>query len=80
MLLSAKMSADRNNPPPMIERMERALVLLAYFIELDGDVHIPMYEKFEAELKELKDRRDTKARARSLLLSYSDSGGLKAIC
>jgi hypothetical protein len=33
-----------------VERIERALVLLAYFIELDGDVHLPMYEKFEAEL------------------------------
>jgi hypothetical protein len=22
---------------------------LAYFIELDGDVHVPMYEKFETE-------------------------------
>ena len=46
-----------STPPPeqlpMIERIERALVLLAYFIELDGDVHVPMFEKFEAELKEL---------------------------
>jgi hypothetical protein len=25
-----------------IERIERALVVLAYFIELDGDVHVPM--------------------------------------
>jgi hypothetical protein len=24
--------------------MERALLLLAYFIELDGDVHLPMFE------------------------------------
>lgn len=30
-----------------IERLERALVLLAYFIKLDGDVHIPMYEKVQ---------------------------------
>lgn len=60
--------------------MERALLLLAYFIELDGDVHIPMYEKFEAELEDLRHREDTKARAQRLLLSYSDGGGLKAIC
>ncbi len=64
----------------MIERMERALVLLAYFIELDGDVHVPMYEKFEAELRGLKKKEDTRARARSLLLSYSEAGALKAIC
>ncbi len=34
----------------LIERVERALLLLAYLIELDGDIHVPMYEKFEAEL------------------------------
>jgi hypothetical protein len=74
------MHADENKQLPMIERMERALVLLAYFIELDGDVHVPMYEKFEAELRDLKKKEDTRARARSLLLSYSEAGALKAIC
>lgn len=63
-----------------IKRTERALLLLAYFIELDGDVHVPMYEKFEAELKGLKQREDTKARAQRLLLSYGEAGGLRAIC
>jgi hypothetical protein len=74
------MPAEQKPHLPMIERIERALVLLAYFIELDGDVHVPMYEKFEAELKELRQREDTRARARRLLMSYSDAGGLKAIC
>ena len=40
-----------------IERIERALVVLAYFIELDGDVYVPMYEKFEAELRHATDGR-----------------------
>jgi hypothetical protein len=61
-------------------RIDRALVVLAYFIELDGDVHVPMYEKFEAELAELRRKENTKARARNLLLSYTHAGGLKAIC
>jgi hypothetical protein len=39
-----------------------------------------MYEKFEAELRDLKKKEDAKARARSLLLSYSEAGALKAIC
>ena len=70
----------RSEPePPLIVRIERALVVLAYFIELDGDLHIPMYEKFEAELKDLKQREETKARAQRLLLTYSEAGGLKAI-
>jgi hypothetical protein len=55
------------------------LVLLAYFIERDGDVHVPMYEKFEAELQELKAKEDTKARARKRLMAYSEAGTLKAI-
>jgi len=51
----------------MTERIERALTLLAHFIELDGDVHIPMYEKFEAELEALKRKEATKARAKQRL-------------
>jgi hypothetical protein len=74
------MTNDHPAPTSKIARIERALVLLAYFIELDGDVHIPMYEEFEAELKDLKQKEETKARARRLLLSYSEAGGLKAIC
>jgi hypothetical protein len=65
--------------PSTIERVERALILLAYFIELDGDIHVPMYERFEAELQELKKKEDAKDRARRLLASYSRSGGRKAI-
>lgn len=74
------MPIDSIKPPPMIERIERALVLLAYFIELDGEIYVPMYEKFEVELEGLKRKEDTKARAQRLLLSYSEAGGLKAIC
>jgi hypothetical protein len=66
--------------PLTSERLERALVLLAYFIELDGDVHLPMYEKFETELAELKTKEAAKHRARKRLESYfSEGGGLKAI-
>ena len=74
------MSTQQQAQLSTIERIERALVVLAYFIELDGDVHVPMYEKFEAELAELRKKEDTKARARNLLLCYSESGTLKAIC
>ncbi len=44
------MSRTEHDRVIIIERIERALVVLAYFIELDGDVHVAMYEKFEAEL------------------------------
>jgi hypothetical protein len=65
--------------PPLIDRVERALVLLACLIELDGDVHVPMFEKFEAELHELRRRNDTKERARKLLEAYNSFGGTNAI-
>ena len=52
--LNFAMTAEERPELTMIERIERALVLLAYFIELDGDVHVAIYEKFEAELEELK--------------------------
>jgi len=66
--------------PLTVERLEKALVLLAYFIELDGDIHLPMYEKFEAELAELKTKQAIKYRARKRLESYlNEGGGLKAI-
>jgi hypothetical protein len=66
--------------PLTVERLERALVLLAYFIELDGDVHLPMYEKFESELAELRKKEAIKYRARKRLKSYlNEGGGLKAI-
>lgn len=73
------MRTEQTSQLTMIERIERALVLLAYFIEQDGDFWLPMYEKFEAELQELKDKEDTKARARRRLMAYSAAGALKAI-
>jgi len=43
--------------PLTVERLERALVLLAYFIELDGDVHLSMYEKFEGRTRRTENER-----------------------
>jgi hypothetical protein len=74
------MPFDAPPPPSLVERIERALVLLAYLIELDGDVHLPMYAQFECELADLKAKEGTKERARRRLLAYSDTGALKAIC
>ncbi len=74
------MARTVHQTPITIERIERALVLLAYFIELDGDVHLAIYERFEAELAELKAKQDIKTRANQMLQRYlSDGGGMKAI-
>ena len=68
-------------PAPLdtITRVESALLLLAYYIELDGDVHVPLYEKFEAELAALKATADVRARASERLARYKQSGAGKAI-
>ncbi len=76
------MEPTRISPPQLsdtIARIERALLLLAYFIELDGDVHVPMYEKFEAELTKLKATADVRTRASERLARYKRSGDEKAI-
>lgn len=64
----------------LIGRIERALVLLAVLIERDGDAYVPLYEKLELDLNELRAREGTKDRARCLLESYSVSGQGNAIC
>jgi hypothetical protein len=72
----------KTSPPTKLDmtaRMERALVLLAYFIELDGEVHVPMYEKFEAELAALKATADVRSRANQRLARYRRSGDGNAI-
>jgi hypothetical protein len=68
------MPFDPPNSHTMIEHIERALVLLACFTEQDGDVHLPMCERFEAEPKELKGKEGVKARVRRREMAYSDIG------
>lgn len=61
------MGSKTHHEPLTIERLERALVLLAYMIELDGDVHVPAYERLENELQSLKRTTGTMERARQRL-------------
>jgi hypothetical protein len=67
---ASKMPTEAMQQPTMIERVERALVLLAYFIELDGDEHLAMYELFERELTELRLKDDVRSRARQRWLAF----------
>jgi hypothetical protein len=63
-----------------VERLERALVLLAYAMECDGPVYAPLFDKLERELETLRSQQDTLSRAKRLLASYTVAGGVKAIC
>ncbi|BGE86566.1 MULTISPECIES: hypothetical protein [Methylosinus] len=70
-----------NAEPSLAERMERALLLIAWLIEIDGDIHIALFERMEAELRDAQRKAGVKERARRLLADYSGrSGASKAIC
>jgi hypothetical protein len=62
-----------------LDRLERGLALMAYFVVLDGPVLAPLFEKLERELEAMRANRDTVGRARQLLESYKVAGGVKAI-
>lgn len=64
------MNPGQRSEMPLHARIEAALILLAYFIEQDGDIHVPMYEKFERELEALRTNDDACARARERLAAF----------
>jgi hypothetical protein len=71
--------APAGTEDPTVGRIERALVVLAYLIEVEGDIHVPLYEKFEAELDALTRQAVTKDRARKRLQAYVDAAGRSTI-
>lgn len=54
-----------------VERLERALALCAYLVELDGSVAAPLFERLERELAAMRKTHSTMERAKRLLESYS---------
>lgn len=66
-------------PAVTIERIERALVLAAHVVMLDGEVYLPLFNRLENELQSARRQADAMSRARTLLESYTSSGALKAI-
>jgi hypothetical protein len=50
-----------------VERLERALALCAYLVELDGLVMVPMFERLEREVAAMRRTQDTVGRAKRLL-------------
>jgi hypothetical protein len=62
-----KARAARAHEPVTIERIERALVLCARLVELDGPLVIPLFERLERDLAEARAEQDAVARAKALL-------------
>jgi hypothetical protein len=50
-----------------VERIERALLVLAYIMELDGAVYVPLYDRLEQDLEALRRTENTMERARQRL-------------
>jgi len=63
---------------PLVERLERALVLAARIVLLHGAVYAPYIDRLEMELERAR-RNDPLERARRILANYTVDGDENAI-
>lgn len=62
------------------ERIERALVVVAYAMEKDGPIYAPLFERLERELAETRRlHSSTTARARQLLERHTINGDVRSL-
>lgn len=66
--------------PLTAERLERAIVVLAYVITVHGPVYAPLLDALERELEEVRRQAAPLERAQRILAAYTADGGVKAIC
>lgn len=79
-----KADSGENKTPPtnnrrdtMIERLERALVLVAYIVLRHGPVYAPYIDRLEGELKAAR-QNDPTERAKRILETYAVEGSPNA--
>jgi hypothetical protein len=65
-----KASAAREHEPITVERLERAVAFLALLLLRDGPVVLPLFERMERELAEMRAQQATVERAKAFLESY----------
>ncbi|GGC68294.1 hypothetical protein [Chelatococcus reniformis] len=61
------------------ERIEQAMVFMAYVVMRYGDQYAPILERLEQELADARRRETPRSRAERLLKAYTLDGGSKAI-
>ena len=61
------------------ERIEQAMVYMAYIVMRYGDQYAPVLERLERELAVARQQETPRARAERLLKAYTLDGGVKAI-
>jgi hypothetical protein len=74
-----KAVAAKAHEPVTVERLERALAVLAHLVVLDGPVVIPLFERMERELAAKRAEQNTVLRAKALLESYGSVTERRAI-
>lgn len=57
---------------PLVERLERALVFMAYLVVRYGAAYAPYVERLERELEAAKKAEDAVAHARQILADLGD--------
>lgn len=72
-------SAPGSRDPLTIQRLEAAIVAMAYIVVRHGSRYAPLLEKLEDEAVRMRARVDPVERARQLLARYTNDGGTNAI-
>lgn len=62
-----------------LERLERALVAMAYIVVRHGPAYAPILDRLEREVEDRRRRDEPVSRARRLLAAYTVDGGSNAI-
>jgi hypothetical protein len=77
-----RMTNTRNRldtEPVTVERIERALAIVARCVVLDGDIYLQLYESLERDLDALRVKQDVLSRVHQRAATYKVDGGLKEI-
>jgi hypothetical protein len=72
------MQRSRDNDEVTLERLERALCVVALIVVEHGDAFAPILERLEREVEAAR-RDSARERARRILEAYTDAGGRKAM-
>lgn len=72
------MSNAGNNGEVSLERLERALAVVAYIVVRHGNVYAPILERLEREVEAAR-RNDPTVRAQRILEAYTAVGGLNTM-
>lgn len=65
---------------PSVEEIQQALEIVAYAVEVHGEVYAPILERLDLELRKATEMSPARARAREILQqAQMRSGGFSAI-